>query len=410
MPVFSYTATDDTGRKIQGSAEAETREELVTRLAQTGIKIQQIKETKGKMVQSKAKGSMFRRVGLRDLSIFCRQFSTMINAGVSLVRCLTVLESQTRNPNLKAIIADIREEIEGGATLSRSMGKYPRVFSTLFIGLIRAGEIGGVLDETMARLADFLESSMELRRKVKSAMTYPMVVLFVAAGIVIGLMTFIFPKFMQLFTDLEVGEDQMPTPTKILKATSDFILGKWYFAIAIAVIVGIGFMHLIRTKFGRKYFDLFKLKMPVFGKINQQLALSRFARTLSTLIESGVQILQAMETTAGAVQNVIFENAIMDARAGVREGEPIAGPLEASKMFPPMVIHMISIGEETGALDAMLEKIAEFYEAEVDAALESLAATIEPVMIVLLGGIVGFIVIAMFMPLISIIGNLSGGS
>lgn len=410
MPVFSYTATDDTGRKINGSAEAETREELVTRLAQTGIKIQQIKETKGKMIQSRAKGSIFRRVGLRDLSIFCRQFSTMINAGVSLVRCLTILESQTKNPNLKAIIADIREEIEGGATLSRSMGKYPRVFSTLFIGLIRAGEIGGVLDETMARLADFLESSMELRRKVKSAMTYPLVVLFVATGIVIGLMTFIFPKFMQLFTDLEVGEDQMPAPTKILKATSDFILGKWYFAIAIAVIVSVGFMQFIRTKFGRKYFDLFKLKMPVFGKINQQLALSRFARTLSTLIESGVQILQAMETTAGAVQNVIFEKAIMDARAGVREGEPIAGPLEASKMFPPMVVHMISIGEETGALDAMLEKVAEFYEAEVDAALESLAATIEPVMIVLLGSIVGFIVIAMFMPLIAIIGNLSGGS
>ncbi len=409
MPVFVYTAVDDTGRKIRGSAEAATREELVTRLAQTGLQVKNIKESKKKVVETKARGSMFRRVGLRDLSIFCRQFATMIEAGVSLVRCLTVLETQTRNANLKLIIADIREEVEGGATLSRSMQKYPRVFSSLFIGLIRAGEVGGVLDETMARLADFLEKSMELRRKVKGAMTYPLVVLFVATGIVIGLMTFIFPKFMALFNDLEVGEENMPLPTQILKKISDFIIQRWYIAIAGVLIFVFGFMQLIRTRIGRKYFDLFKLKAPVFGKINHQLALSRFARTLSTLIESGVPILQAMETTAGAVQNVIFEKAIMEARAGVREGEPIAGPLEASKMFPPMVIHMVSIGEETGALDQMLEKIADFYEAEVDAALESLAATIEPVMIVLLGGVVGFIVISMFLPLIAIISNLAGG-
>ncbi len=278
------------------------------------------------------------------------------------------------------------------------MQKYPKVFNNLFIGLVRAGEVGGVLEESLQRLSHFLEKDMELRRKVKSAMTYPVIVLVVALAIVLGLCTFIVPKFVELFHDLGVKE--LPAMTQFLVDFSDFLKNKWYIGIIICVVAWFAVKYFGTTKVGRRVIDRVKLKMPVFGKLGHKICLARFSRTLSTLLVSGVPILQAMETVAGTLGNEIIAEAVMNARARIREGDKINEPLEKSKMFPPMVVHMISIGEESGALDQMLSKIAEFYEGEVEAQLASLTAAIEPIMIVLLGICVGFIVIAMFMPLV----------
>lgn len=393
------------GATIPGTVEAESENLLRRRLEEQGFQVVDVKETKG--AKKKNPGGGFGRIKLNDLSIFCRQFSTMIDAGVSLVRCLAVLGEQTVNPKMKRIISDLQGEVESGQMISKAMAKYPNVFSNLFIGLIRAGEVGGVLEESLQRLSGFLEKDQELRRKVKSAMTYPVIVMTFAVLIVVGLVTFVLPKFMGLFKDLGVKE--FPAPTKFLMDLSDLLVGKWYFAVGFLIAFVIAYRMFSKTKIGRRTIDRLKLKMPVFGKLSHRIAMARFARTLSTLLASGVPILSALETVAGTISNDIISDAIMEARARIREGDRIGDPLQRSKLFPPMVVQMISIGEESGALDPMLAKVADFYDAEVDAAVESLTAAIEPVMIVGLGGIVGFIVIAMFLPLVAVIQTLTGG-
>jgi type IV pilus assembly protein PilC len=405
MATYQYTVRDATGAIRTGTSEAENEDILKRRLQEQGFQVNDVKKTGTKKVKSAGAG--FGRVKLNDLSIFCRQFSTMIDAGVSLVRALDVLGEQTQNPKLKRILKEIQVEVESGQTLSKSMQKYPKVFSNLFIGLVRAGEVGGVLEEALQRLSHFLEKDMELRRKVKAALTYPAIVVVVAILIVLGLCTFIVPKFIELFKDLGVKE--LPPMTQMLVDFSDFLKTKWYIGIAICALLWFSIKMFGRTKVGRRVIDRVKLKVPVFGKLGHKICLARFSRTLSTLLVSGVPILQAMETVAGTIGNEIIAEAIMNARARIREGDRINEPLEKSKMFPPMVVHMISIGEESGALDQMLSKVAEFYEGEVESALQSLTAAIEPVMIVFLGVCVGFIVIAMFLPLIQVIQNLSGG-
>jgi len=409
VPTFEVVASDKTGREIRRTVNAPSKEAVAEQLREQGLTVDSITEKKAESrLRRKASGLGSRRkVKLRDLSIFCRQFATMIGAGVPLVRCLDVLEQQTSSASLKLIIRDIEHEIEGGATLSRAMSKYPRAFSNLAVGLVRAGEVGGVLDETLDRLAGFLESDMELRRRVKSSMTYPVLVLFFALAIVIFLSVFIIPKFISLFEDLGLKEDQFPLPTLMLKRFSDFVTQKWWIVILITIGVYIALNRFRATKTGKRLWDMVKLKAPVFGRLNHELAIARFARTLATLLSSGVPILHALETTAGTVDNEHISDAILQSRASIREGDTIANPLAASRMFPPMVVQMITIGEETGQLDSMLTKVADFYEAEVQARLESLTAALEPVMIVTLGFIVGFIVISMFLPLISIISGLS---
>ncbi len=409
MPTFEVVATDKTGREIRRSVNAPSKEAVTNQLRQQGMNVESITEkTAETRLRRKTIGfSGKRKVKLRDLSIFCRQFATMIGAGVPLVRCLDVLEQQTSSASLKVIIRDIEHEIESGATLSRAMAKYPRAFSNLAVGLVRAGEVGGVLDETLDRLAGFLEKDMELRRRVKSAMTYPTLVLCFAFAIVMFLSIFIIPKFISLFKELGLEEDQFPLPTLILMRFSNFVVQKWWIVLLIVVGLGIAFMRFKATKTGKRLWDMIKLKAPVFGRLNHELSIARFARTLATLMSSGVPILHALETTAGTVENDLISDAILQSRASIREGDTIANPLAASRMFPPMVVQMITIGEETGQLDSMLTKVADFYEAEVDARLESLTAALEPVMIVFLGFIVGFIVISMFLPLISIISGLS---
>ncbi|HEY3412457.1 MAG TPA: type II secretion system F family protein [Armatimonadota bacterium] len=428
MATFSYVGRDASGQSVTGNVDADNEGTARDRLREQGTFVQSVRPVKGAKTTAVAKGQQTGvavakkekkkftfggKVKLVDLSVFCRQFSTMIDAGVSLVRCLSVLQEQCPNPTLKRILTDIQVEVESGNTLSRAMTKYPRVFSPLFVGLIKAGEVGGVLEESLQRLSSFLEKDMETRRKVKSAMTYPTIVIFAAFVIVIGLTTFVLPSFFQVFKDLGLKDDQLPGPTQFLMNFSALLRGGFPTRQIILVVCLIafiaGFKSFTRTKVGRRIYDRFKLKIPVFGNLNHKVALSRFARTLSTLLVSGVPILQALETVAGTVDNVIIGDAILDARTSIREGERIGDPLQKSGQFPPMVVQMISIGEESGALDAMLTKIAEFYEDEVDAALSSLTAAIEPVLMVFLGVIVGFIVVSVFLPMTSIISQMSGG-
>ncbi|MHB9134004.1 MAG: type II secretion system F family protein [Armatimonadota bacterium] len=416
MATFSYIARDQLGKIQEGTAEAENDRVLVRRLRERGLWVQKIDRMKAGAGEAKketaapvTRASRKKKIGkvkARDLTMFCRQFSTMINAGVSLVRCLAVLEQQAGSANLKAIIREVQYSVESGETLTRSLSRFPRVFSNLFIGLVRAGEVGGVLDETLDRLATFLEEDLKLKRKVKSALTYPVLVMIIAVLIVVGLVTFIVPKFIELFKDFNLT---MPAPTQMLINASNFMTNPINDIVLIGTIVVlvIATNRLKATKTGKRYYDKLMLKLPIIGGLNHKIALARFSRTMSTLLVSGVPILNALETVAGAIDNEVISGALLDARAAIREGERIADPLERSKLFPPMVVQMITIGEETGALDAMLAKVADFYEAEVDAALESLTSALEPILIVGLGGVVGFIVVAMFLPLVQIINGLS---
>jgi type IV pilus assembly protein PilC len=405
MPVYSYTFRDASGGLQKGTADAESEEILRKRFEEQGLTITELTMIKAKSAKQKQYG----KVKLRDLSVFCRQFSTMVDAGVSMVRCLDVLGRQTQNPKLKKILADIGERVEGGESLSRAMQRHPRTFSNLFIGLIKAGEVGGVLEESLQRLSTFLEKDVELRRKVKSAMTYPTLVAIMAVGIVTFLVAWFVPQWAAILSDLGLDPEKLPAPTKLLIDISDTIQYRGWMILVGVVAIIIANKIFTSTRFGRRVMDRVKLKVPVFGKLHHKVCMARFSRTMGTLLTSGVPILQAMETVAGTVGNSIMADALMEARARIREGDRIGDPLEASKLFPPMVVHMIGVGEESGSLDFMLQKIADFYDAEVEATLASLTSSLEPIMIVSLGFVVGFIVVAMFLPLVDVISKLSSG-
>jgi type IV pilus assembly protein PilC len=402
MPYFNYTIRDANGQTRSGKVEAPNAEELRKRLQAEGLQVLEVTEDR-KAPRVPAGG--YGRVKLSDLAIFARQFSTMLDAGVSLIRCLDVLQAQTNNARLRKILMDLSARVESGESLSRSMARHPKAFSQLIIGLIRAGEVGGVLEESLQRIAGFLEKDVELRRKIRSALTYPVIVLLAAIGIVIFLVSWLVPQFAQLFKELGIKE--MPAPTQFLIDLSALFTQRWYVVIIAVVAILIAYKLFVSTRVGRRVADRVKLRVPVFGPLHHKIVMARFSRTMGTLLASGVPILQAMETVAGVVGNSVVSDAVIESRARIREGEKIADPLQRSKMFPPMVVHMVSVGEESGSLDHMLNKIADFYENEVEMTIASLTAAIEPVMIVLLGFIVGFIVISMFLPMIEVISNLS---
>jgi type IV pilus assembly protein PilC len=402
MPSYAYVARDSRGAVHSGTREAESRDALVDQLRREGLTPGEVKAARRARAAGAGAGFAFlTRVKLSDLSIFCRQFSTMIDAGVSIVRCLTVLEDQTTNARLRYIIRDIREQVEEGQTLTASLERHPRVFSDLFVGLVHAGEVGGVLEENLQRLSTFLEKDLELRRKVVGAMIYPIVVVVFALSVVIALVTFVFPRFMQVFKDLEVTD--FPKLTTMVMGFSDFLTHKWFWMIGGVIAFLVAWKMFARTKFGKRILDRVKLKIPMIGKLNHKIVLARFSRTLGTLLDSGVPILQAMETVAGTVANSVVGDAVMEARTRIREGDRIGDPLQKSKLFPPMVVHMITIGEESGSLDDMLGKVADFYESEVDAAIQGLTRIIEPILIIFLGVVVGLVVLSVFMPMVSLI-------
>ena len=408
MSSYAYIARDGTGRHVADTVQGASKDAVLQELREKGLRVTRITEQKAAAKKGMGEMVVFKGgVKLRHLSMFFRQFATMINAGIGLVRCLDILQQQTPSYRLKDVTREVQSEIEGGASLSLAMTKHPRVFSPLAQGLIKAGEVGGVLDETMDRLALFVEKDLELRRSVRTALTYPILVLVFATGIVVGLMTLVVPKFIGVFEDLGLDIETFPKPTLLLMAFSDFLLLRWWAALIIIVAVVVVFRQIRATRIGKRVWDIVMLRLPILGNIVHQLAMARFSRTLGTLLGSGVPILQALETTAGTTGNVVIGEALLAARTNIREGAPIADPLAASRHFPPMVTQMVSVGEETGQLDTLLEKVADFYEEEVDAALEGLTRTIEPIMIVLLGGIVLFIVVSIWLPMLSVISQMA---
>ena len=335
-------------------------------------------------------------VGTKDLAIFTRQFATMISAGLPLVQCLDILAKQASKPAFGTVIAEVTREVESGSTLSDALGHHRGVFDDLFRNMVAAGETGGVLDEILMRLATYIEKADALKRKVQSAMVYPAVVLSVALGATAFMLIMIIPTFAKMFTDFG-GE--LPLPTKIVLVMSNLLV-HWWWAGLLVIIAGIvGVNRYYATEDGQRRIDGLLIRMPVIGDVLLKGAVARFTRTLGTLISSGVPILSGLEITARTAGNKVIAEAIMSARASIREGETVSAPLKASGVFPPMVTQMIAVGEQTGALDEMLTKIAVFYEAEVDTAVDTLTSIIEPVMIVVMGGIVGGMVVAMYLPI-----------
>lgn len=345
----------------------------------------------------------FRKAKAKSVVVFSRQFSTMISAGLSLVRALDILEKQTDDKKLAEVIGDIRHKVEEGSSLAEAFASHPQTFSELYINLTRAGEIGGVLDETMARVAEFLEKDMTLKAKVKSAMTYPAVVFIIAITITLFLLIFVLPTFKSMFEGLGA---KLPAITAFVVSLSNAIRNYWYIWIGTIVAVVIVFKKYTATPRGMFQLHTVQLNLPVFGMLNRKVTVSRFSRTLGTLLSSGVPVMQALEVTGKASGNKVVEKAVESVRASIREGESISIPMEASGIFPPMVTQMIAVGEETGSLDSMLKKISDFYDMEVEATLDSLTSLLEPLLMVFMGVMVGFLVVAMYMPLFVIVNEI----
>jgi type IV pilus assembly protein PilC len=398
LATFAYKARSRQGEILEDEIEGNDPMSVATTLRQQGLLVIDVKE---QSVGQKDILEPFKKVKLNDLVVFTRQFATMINAGLPIVRALYVLSEQTSNKKLKETLDDVRKEVEAGLALSEALEKHPKVFSRLYTEMVRAGEIGGILDDVFLRVAGQLEKDQELRRKVKSALTYPIVVLVLAILAASFMLIFIVPIFAQMFEDLG---GTLPLPTRIAMGLSDVMTSIWGVLVYAGMIGGvIFFLRWRKTENGRKAVDPAMLKIPArIGDIVQKVALARFARTLGTLSAAGVPILQSLEITATSSGNYVIEKALLKSREAIREGLPIYQPLEEEWVFPPMVTRMIAVGEETGDIDGMLAKIAQFYESEVDAAVKALTSIIEPLMIVVVGAIVGGIIIAMYLPMFQI--------
>jgi type IV pilus assembly protein PilC len=396
---FQYSVRDRSGKIVSGSLEAESQAAVANKLKQMGYSPISISKHKTGMKTEINVPGFKKGVKLKDLAVMSRQFATMINSGLSLLRSLTILGEQTQNKELARVLGEVAKDVETGVALSVAMGKHPAVFPPLFINMTRAGEVGGFLDQVLLQLAANYEAEVKLRGKVKAAMTYPVVVLVMAVLAVVGMLLFIVPTFASMFDTLG-GE--LPAPTKVLVGASH-LLKTGAPVIAVLLVVGAFVWKKVkRTDRVRNVVDPLKLKIPVFGPLFQKIALSRFARNLGTMMHSGVPILQSLEIVSDTTGNVVLARAIRDVQESVRNGESLAGPLANHPVFPPMVVQMMSVGEDTGALDGMLHKISEFYDQEVEATTESLTALIEPLMIAFLGGIVGSMIIALYMPIFKI--------
>ncbi len=398
MAVFEYKARTRGGEVREDKVEGEDTRAVASNLRQQGLLVIDIKE---QGVGQKDILEPFKKVKLDDIVVFTRQFATVINAGLPIVRALYILGEQTTNKKLQDALAKVREDVEAGLALSEALDKHPKIFNRLYVEMVRAGEVGGVLDEVLLRIADQLESDQELRRKVKSAMTYPTVVLIMAVLAATIMLIFIVPIFAQMFEDLG---GTLPLPTRIALGLSDLLTGFGGLLVAALLIGGVMFFFRWKeTEQGRKVWGRVVLKIPAkIGEVVQKVALARFARTLGSLSAAGVPILQALEITAKSSGNYVIERALLQSRDAVRQGIPVFKPLEEEAVFPPMVTRMIAIGDETGDLDGMLEKIGDFYESEVDATVKALTSIIEPLMIVVVGGIVGGIIVAMYLPMFKI--------
>ena len=396
MATYVYTARRERGAPFTGEMVAETKAAVVSELRRRGFTVLRLEEKRATL-DLRAWAENSQRIKLRDKAVFARQFATMINSGLPVLRALYILQEQSENKRLKKIIGLIRQDVEAGMPLSDAMEKHPAAFDRLYVAMVRAGEASGSLDHTLLRLATQLEKEDSLRRTIKSAMAYPVLIACFAILVMIGMLIFIIPIFASMYADLG-GE--LPSLTRFMLGISN-LLKHWWFIIFPALGLLVWLMaRLKRTEQGRRAWDRLKLKLPMkLGPIIQKIAVARFSRTLATLAGSGVPILQAIEITGKTSGNSVIEDAMVEVKESVRSGEPIAKPMARVAVFPAMVTHMISVGEETGALDAMLNKIADFYEDEVDSAVKSLTSIIEPIMMLFVGGLVGLIVISMYLPM-----------
>ena len=434
MPKFNYVAMDSRGKETKGSLDVANQNEAVSRLKEMGYfptkvveadKTKDKTDKKSKKVPAEAKGAKKRGINLnisipglsgrvkpKVLTTFTRQLATLVDAGLPLLRGLRVLERQERNPTLKKVVNELALAIEGGSTFSEGLAQHPKVFNRLYVNMVKAGELGGVLEVVLNRLSEFMEKAQKIRGKVKAAMFYPSAVIFVAATILTILMVFVIPKFETIFKEMLEGQG-LPAFTQFVLDISRVVATHFVIALISLVGVFIGLKLLVRTKIGRRLFDRLKLHFPLLGPVVSKVAISRFARTLGTLVSSGVPILQALTIVKETSGNVVVGEAVSAVHESVKEGETITAPLEASNVFPPMVISMVDVGEQTGALPEMLMKIADNYDDEVDNAVSAMTSLLEPIMIVFLAVVVGSIVIALFLPLISLIDQLgdttSGG-
>ncbi len=398
---FEYKVRDREGRVLQGSLDAENHDLVVNKLRQMGytpinVERQEVSALK-KELKIPGLGS---RVGLKDVAVFSRQFATMINSGLTLLRAMNILAEQTENPALAKILTQVRLDIERGSSLSQALARHPKAFNRLYIAMVRAGEIGGMLDSVLLQLASTIEKQVELRRKIISAMTYPVAVLGLVLLIVTAMLIFVVPTFESLYADLD---SPLPGPTKLLLAVSSFMTTFAPVIILAEVGMVVLFKRWIASEKGRAIWDSFKLKVPIFGKLVRKTALTRFARTLSSLLRAGVPILEALEITSETVGNAVVAKAVREVQVAVRQGESMARPLAQHAVFPPMVVQMLAVGEETGAVDTMLDKVADFYDQEIEALVDALTSLLEPLLIVVLGGVVGGMVIALYMPMFNII-------
>jgi type IV pilus assembly protein PilC len=393
MTTFTYTARSFSGDLKTATLEAASRDDVIAQLRRQRLSVVKIDEA----VQKKARGG---HIKMRDVVIFTRQFSTMINAGLPLVQALTILAEQSQNKTLADITRKVVFDVESGNTVADAMGKHPKAFSPLYVNMVAAGEAGGILDTILMRLATFMEKNDALVRKVKGAMIYPSVIMSVAGIAVTVLLIFVIPVFENLFSSAGLA---LPLPTRVVMGMSRFLKGYWYMVIAAVMSAFFLYKRYTATSDGRLRVDRILLHIPVLGDVLRKSAVSRFTRTLGTLVSSGVSILDGLEITAKTAGNRVVQDAIMESRASIAGGDTIAQPLKKSGVFPPMVISMISVGEQTGGLDEMLTKIADFYDDEVDAAVGNLLSLLEPLMIVFLGVVVGGMVVAMYLPIFDMI-------
>ena len=398
MPFYIYKATSSKGRTLKGEMEAPRLDLVEKALRHKGYSKVKVKERPKDIFQ----GTFLEgKVQAHDMVIFSRQFSTMISAGVPILQALQIMVQQTENQRMKRILADVRNAIESGSTLYDAMRRYPDAFDVLYVNMVNAGEMGGILDVILQRLAEYIEKAAKLKAKVKGAMTYPTIVLFIAVLVVTVILLFVIPTFAKMFAEFGSA---LPAPTQIVVNMSEFVQSSWYILLAGIIAFFVGLKYFRKWDKGEQIWDRFILFTPVFGPLLRKVAVARFARTLSTMVTSGVPILNALDIVAKTAGNRTVQDGVLEARKSISEGQSLADPLEETGVFPSMVTHMISIGESTGALDTMLSKIADFYDSEVDQAVENLTSMIEPIMIVFLGVVVGGMVVAMYLPIFSIAG------
>ena len=402
MQEWVWEARTRTGEVRKGVMEADSESSVQNRL-----KAQALTPTRVKKKPREINITFGSPVSEKELVVFIRQFATMIDAGLPLVQCLEILSQQGDNKAFNRILKDVKGTVEQGSTFSEALRRHPRVFDDLFVNLVAAGEMGGILDTILQRLAVYIEKRVKLKRQVRSALVYPTGVLIVAIGVMGVLLGFVIPSFQAMFADMGAGDD-LPAMTQFVVDLSEFFLGNFVWIVLAIVLISVSIAYSYRTPGGKKFWHRFLLEVPVLGPVMRKIAVSRFTRTLGTLLASGVPILDALDIVSKAAGNVIVEEAIRVTSDKIREGRTMAEPLMETKVFPPMVVQMIGVGEQTGALDQMLNKIADFYEEEVDVAVAGLTAMMEPIMMVGIGGMVGFMLIAMYMPIFGLISQLTG--